>query len=212
MIDLRSLQRALGGEISGRQLLCPGPGHSPRDRSLAVRPSPDGDGFVVHSHCGDAWTLCKDYVRRAARIAAVAAGRRARPARRSFTAQDLRARRRRGRGRAPPADAGRSRPYRARPCRVGRGDRPTRHAGGAVPGVARTGARRRRRRKCLTLPPRCPLARREHRRHRRNTGAGRGLSKCRRRRSDGSPAHARRPPKRGRRSAAACSASCTAPP
>jgi len=63
VIDLRSLQRALGGEISGRQLLCPGPGHSPRDRSLAVRPSPDGDGLVVHSHCGDAWTLCKDYVR-----------------------------------------------------------------------------------------------------------------------------------------------------
>ena len=56
MIDLRSLQRALGGETSGGQLLCPGPGHSPRDRSLAVRPSPDGDGFVVHSHCGDAWT------------------------------------------------------------------------------------------------------------------------------------------------------------
>ena len=50
MIDLRSLQRALGGEISGGQLLCPGPGHSPRDRSLAVRPSPDGDGFVVYSH------------------------------------------------------------------------------------------------------------------------------------------------------------------
>jgi len=63
VIDLRSLQRALGGEISGKQLLCPGPGHSPRDRSLAVRPSPDGDGFIVHSHCGDDWTLCKDYVR-----------------------------------------------------------------------------------------------------------------------------------------------------
>ena len=63
MIDLRSQQRALGGEISGKQLLCPGPGHSPRDRSLAVWPSPDGDGFIVHSHCGDDWTLCKDYVR-----------------------------------------------------------------------------------------------------------------------------------------------------
>ena len=40
MIDLRALQRALGGEICGGQLLCPGPGHSPRDRSLAVRLSP----------------------------------------------------------------------------------------------------------------------------------------------------------------------------
>ena len=63
MIDVRSLQRALGGEISSGQLLCPGPGHSPRDRSLSVRPSPDGDDFVVHSHCGDDWKLCKDYVR-----------------------------------------------------------------------------------------------------------------------------------------------------
>ena len=63
MIDLWSLQRALGGEISGGQLLCPGPGHSPRDRSLAVRPSPDGEGFIVHTHCGDDWQTCKDYVR-----------------------------------------------------------------------------------------------------------------------------------------------------
>ena len=63
MIDLWSLQRALGGEISGGQVLCPGPGHSPRDRSLAVRPSPDGEGFIVHSHCGDDWQTCKDYVR-----------------------------------------------------------------------------------------------------------------------------------------------------
>ena len=63
MIDLWSLQRALGGEISGGQVLCPGPGHSPRDRSLAVRPSPDGEGFIVHSYCGDDWQTCKDYVR-----------------------------------------------------------------------------------------------------------------------------------------------------
>ena len=63
MIDLWSLQRALGGEISGGQVLSPGPGHSPRDRSLAVRPSPDGEGFIVHSHCGDDWQTCKDYVR-----------------------------------------------------------------------------------------------------------------------------------------------------
>jgi len=61
VIDLRNLQRALGGEISGGQLLCPGPGHSPRDRSLAVRPS--SGGFIVYSHCGDDWALCKDYVR-----------------------------------------------------------------------------------------------------------------------------------------------------
>jgi Toprim domain len=63
VIDLRSLQRALGGEISGGQLLCPGPGHSLHDRSLAVRLSPSGDDFVVYSHAGDDWTLCKDHVR-----------------------------------------------------------------------------------------------------------------------------------------------------
>jgi putative DNA primase/helicase len=64
MIDLRSVARALGGEVSGRQVLAPGPGHSPRDRSLAVRPhSSAPDGFMVHSHCGDDWQTCRDYVR-----------------------------------------------------------------------------------------------------------------------------------------------------
>jgi hypothetical protein len=61
MIDLRTLHRALGGEISGGQLLCPGPGHGPRDRSLSVRLN--GDDFVVHSFAGDDWRDCRDYVR-----------------------------------------------------------------------------------------------------------------------------------------------------
>ena len=62
MITLGTLQRALGGEIvNGRQLLCPGPGHSPRDRSLSVWLT--GDGFSVHSHAGNDWQSCKDYVR-----------------------------------------------------------------------------------------------------------------------------------------------------
>jgi hypothetical protein len=34
VLDLRSIARALGGEISGNQVLAPGPGHGPRDRSL----------------------------------------------------------------------------------------------------------------------------------------------------------------------------------
>ena len=63
MTDLRTLQQALGGEIvNGRQLLCPGPGHSPRDRSLAVFLTPDGD-IKVHSHAGDDWATCKDFIR-----------------------------------------------------------------------------------------------------------------------------------------------------
>ncbi|OLB73583.1 MAG: hypothetical protein AUI16_16725 [Alphaproteobacteria bacterium 13_2_20CM_2_64_7] len=61
MIDLRTLQRALGGEIYGGQLSCPGPGHSPKDRSLCVRLS--GDDFVVYSHAGNDWRDCRDYVR-----------------------------------------------------------------------------------------------------------------------------------------------------
>lgn len=64
MITLRTLQCALGGDVvNGRQLLCPGPGHRPHDRSLSVRLAPNDDGFVVFSHAGDDWTLCKDYVR-----------------------------------------------------------------------------------------------------------------------------------------------------
>jgi putative DNA primase/helicase len=63
MIDLRSIALALGGVISGRQVLAPGPGHSAQDRSLAVRPAPDmPDGLLIHSHAGDDWRDCRDYV------------------------------------------------------------------------------------------------------------------------------------------------------
>jgi hypothetical protein len=63
-MDLRSLARALGGEVSGRQVLAPGPGHSPRDRSLAICLSSDApDGFLVHSHAGDDWRECREHVR-----------------------------------------------------------------------------------------------------------------------------------------------------
>jgi hypothetical protein len=46
-MDLKTIARALGGEVNGRQVLAPGPGHSPKDRSLAIRISSDApDGFV----------------------------------------------------------------------------------------------------------------------------------------------------------------------
>src|SRR5215216_852568 len=61
-MNLRDIADALGGEVSGRQVLCPGPGHSPRDRSLSVRFS-SNDDFVVYSHAGDDPLKCKDYVR-----------------------------------------------------------------------------------------------------------------------------------------------------
>src|SRR5262249_7694849 len=61
-IDLKRIARALGGEVSGQQVLAPGPGHSPRDRSLAVRPS--ATGLLVFSHAGDNWRECRDHVYR----------------------------------------------------------------------------------------------------------------------------------------------------
>jgi hypothetical protein len=65
MISLRQIARALGGHVAGpRTVLCPGPNHTPRDRSLAVQLDPGApDGFVCFSHCGDDWKQCRDHVR-----------------------------------------------------------------------------------------------------------------------------------------------------
>jgi RecA-family ATPase len=73
MADLYSLARALGGEVSKGQVLCPGPGHSATDRSLSVRPDAKApDGFVCHSFAGDDPIVCKDYVREKAGLPAFA--------------------------------------------------------------------------------------------------------------------------------------------
>jgi putative DNA primase/helicase len=61
-MNLKSIAHALGGEISSGQVLCPGPGHSRQDRSLAVRIGRSG-GIIVHSFCSDDWRECRDYVR-----------------------------------------------------------------------------------------------------------------------------------------------------
>ncbi|MGB3273697.1 MAG: toprim domain-containing protein [Xanthobacteraceae bacterium] len=62
--SLRSIAHALGGDIAGRnRILCPGPGHSRRDRSLSV--TFNGDDFLCHSFAGDDWRECKDYVKAA---------------------------------------------------------------------------------------------------------------------------------------------------
>jgi putative DNA primase/helicase len=61
--DLRSIARALGGEIHSGQVLCPGPRHGPRDRSLSVAISASSpQGFIAHSFAGDDWQTCRDYV------------------------------------------------------------------------------------------------------------------------------------------------------
>jgi putative DNA primase/helicase len=70
MNALRSLARALGGEVSGDQVLAPGPGHRPRDRSLLVKLGGSlPDGFMVHSYAGDDWRECRDHVNRARGLA-----------------------------------------------------------------------------------------------------------------------------------------------
>jgi putative DNA primase/helicase len=63
-LDLRAMARALGGEVSGRRVLAPGPQHSPKDRSLCISLAPAMPcGFLVHSFAGDDPIECKDYVR-----------------------------------------------------------------------------------------------------------------------------------------------------
>jgi hypothetical protein len=67
---LQRIAQALGGEISGHQVLAPGPGHSAHDRSLAVRPALSApDEVLIFSHSGDDWRTCRDYVLGRLRIA-----------------------------------------------------------------------------------------------------------------------------------------------
>jgi putative DNA primase/helicase len=65
-LDPRAVARALGGGVSGRSVLVPGPGHSRADRSLSIKIDPAAsDGFIVHSFAGDSPITCRDYVRAA---------------------------------------------------------------------------------------------------------------------------------------------------
>jgi putative DNA primase/helicase len=65
MMDTRQAARLLGGEVCGRdQIVCPGPGHSHRDRSLSVRfVASARDGFIVHSFSCDDPIVARDHVR-----------------------------------------------------------------------------------------------------------------------------------------------------
>jgi putative DNA primase/helicase len=72
MLDLRTVAYRLGGSVNGRNVMVPGPGHSPADRSLAIRFDPNApEGFSCHSYAGDDWRECRDYVRRALGLAAL---------------------------------------------------------------------------------------------------------------------------------------------
>ena len=66
MLDLRAVAHALGGTVSGRRIVAPGPGHTRADRSLSIEINPGApDGFLCHSFAGDDWRECRDYVRQA---------------------------------------------------------------------------------------------------------------------------------------------------
>jgi len=55
------LAKLLGGDVAGRdRVLCPGPGHSSKDRSLSV--TIVDDGYLVHSFANDDWRDCRDHV------------------------------------------------------------------------------------------------------------------------------------------------------
>ncbi len=67
MISAREAAAALGGQVTtATSFKCPGPGHSPRDRSLSVRLDPAApDGFIIYSFAGDDPMVCRDHVRAA---------------------------------------------------------------------------------------------------------------------------------------------------
>jgi putative DNA primase/helicase len=61
-MNLRSMARALGGVVEGDRVICPGPGHSKRDRSLSVWIDPNSPTLLrVHSFSGDDWKRCMDH-------------------------------------------------------------------------------------------------------------------------------------------------------
>ena len=43
-LDPRAVARALGGSVSGRHIIAPGPGHSRADRSLSIEIDPSRAG------------------------------------------------------------------------------------------------------------------------------------------------------------------------
>lgn len=65
MDQLRNWAARLRGEVSSGEILCPGPGHSLRDRSLSVRPDEKSPwGFWIYSFAGDDLRECQDHVSR----------------------------------------------------------------------------------------------------------------------------------------------------
>ena len=75
MMTLAGLAIALGGEVRSGEVLCPGPGHSKRDRSLSVSLSSSApDWLLVHSYASDDWRQCRDLVRERLKLGAFTPG------------------------------------------------------------------------------------------------------------------------------------------
>jgi AAA domain-containing protein len=69
-MSLEQLAHVLGGEVRGNnQVLCPGPDHSPEDRSLSVKVNADGT-WTVYSYADDNPIECKDHIRKLAGLPA----------------------------------------------------------------------------------------------------------------------------------------------
>jgi 5S rRNA maturation endonuclease (ribonuclease M5) len=62
-LSLTEIAKTLGGEVAGKQVRAPGPGHSAADRSLVVKLNDAGDDIIVHSFANDDPIECKDFVR-----------------------------------------------------------------------------------------------------------------------------------------------------
>jgi phage/plasmid primase-like uncharacterized protein len=61
--SLNAIRSRIGGDLydGGRRLICPGPGHAPRDRSLSVLLTPQGR-VVFHSFAGDDLAACVEHL------------------------------------------------------------------------------------------------------------------------------------------------------
>ena len=63
MSYLSQIASLLGGDISNGQILCPGPNHSPGDRSLSVKPEANAlDGYLCYSFAGDDPVDCREFI------------------------------------------------------------------------------------------------------------------------------------------------------
>jgi len=64
MLHLSQIASLLGGDISNGQIRCPGPSHSPGDRSLSVKPDATApDGYLYHSFAGDDPGACREFIK-----------------------------------------------------------------------------------------------------------------------------------------------------